>query len=117
LEGISKDVLKEKPLVVAITTEGLKKNSKAATEAVFQFLSYYGSEAGDLALKFLATGGVYIGGGIAPKILEAFKTDLFFKSVCEKGRLKEVLEKIPIKVILNEETALRGAAFFSKKSL
>jgi glucokinase len=50
-------------------------------------------------------------------MLEAFKTDLFFKSFCEKGRLKGVLEKIPIQVILNEETALRGAAFFSKKLL
>jgi glucokinase len=117
MERISADILKEKPLAVAITTEGLKKRNKAASEAIFQFLSYYGSEAGDLALKFLATGGVYIGGGIAPKMLDAFKTDLFFRSFCEKGRLKEVLEKIPIKVILNEETALRGAAFFSKKLL
>lgn len=115
MERISAEILKEKPLCAAITSEGLKKTNKASSEAIFQFLSYYGSEAGDLALKFLATGGVFIGGGIAPKMIEAFKTDSFFSAFCEKGRLKEVLEKIPVKVILNEETALRGAAFFSNK--
>ena len=70
----------------------------------------YGSEAGNLALKLLATAGVFIGGGIAPKILPKLKEPHFMNAFVEKGRMKPLLQKIPIKVITNSKTALIGAA-------
>lgn len=74
------------------------------------FCSMYGSEAGNLAVKMMATGGVYLGGGIAPKILPLLKQSAFLKSFLNKGRVRPVLEQIPVKVILNRSTALIGAA-------
>ncbi|MGH9865757.1 MAG: glucokinase, partial [Candidatus Acidiferrales bacterium] len=74
------------------------------------FVVLLGSEAGNMALKVLATGGVYIGGGIAPKILPKLQTQAFLTAFTDKGRMKEMLESMPMRVILNDGTALRGAA-------
>lgn len=79
-------------------------------EALDWFVSLYGAEAGNLALKTMATGGVYIGGGIAPKNLGPLKRGDFVKSFAAKGRLREVLEQIPVRVILTPQAALVGAA-------
>jgi glucokinase len=73
------------------------------------FTDIYGAEAANLALKFLAFGGLYIGGGIAPKILP-FMQQRFMHSFFNKGRLSAVLEKMPVRISLNEEAALLGAA-------
>ncbi len=73
------------------------------------FVSLYGAEAGNLALRTLATGGVYLGGGIAPKIIERLRGPLFMRAFTAKGRLSPLLETIPVRVILNEHTALLGA--------
>jgi glucokinase len=70
----------------------------------------YGAEAANLALKFLAFGGVYLGGGIAPKILPFLQRGPFLGSFFNKGRLNEILERMPVRISLNEETALLGAA-------
>jgi len=78
-------------------------------QAVDLFVDVYGAAAGNLALKYLATGGVFIGGGIAPKILPKLKEPRFFEAFCNKGRLRTVLEKIPVRVVLNDKTALLGA--------
>jgi glucokinase len=74
------------------------------------FVSLYGSETGNMALKVLATGGVYLGGGIAPKILPKLKSPGFLAAFLDKGRMRPVLEAMPVRVILNDQTALRGAA-------
>ncbi|MEX2288176.1 MAG: glucokinase [Planctomycetaceae bacterium] len=74
------------------------------------FVSLYGAEAGNLALKLMATGGIYIGGGIAARILPKMRDGTFVKAFSDKGRLSDILEQIPIKVILNEKAALIGAA-------
>ena len=79
-------------------------------EALGLFVSLYGAEAGNLALKLMATGGVYLGGGIAPKNLSAFTRENFLTAFAAKGRMKSMLEEIPIRVILSEKTALLGAA-------
>lgn len=76
------------------------------------FISLYGAEAGNLALKFLALGGVYIGGGIAPHILEKMKRG-FSAAFADKGRFKPLLETIPIWVVLNDNAALLGAASYA----
>ena len=78
-------------------------------QAVNLFVEIYGAAAGNLALKYLATGGVYIGGGIAPKILLKMKEPRFFQAFCDKGRLRPLLENIPVRVVLNDKTALLGA--------
>ena len=74
------------------------------------FVSIYGAEAGNMALKTLAMGGVYLGGGIAPKILPALQDGTLMKAFLAKGRYKRLLSKIPVRVILNPHTALLGAA-------
>ena len=81
------------------------------------FVSYYGSEAGNAALYFLSLGGMYIGGGIAPKILEFLKSPTFMKAFINKGRLSSLLSTIPVMVILNEKTALLGAAYHARYHL
>jgi glucokinase len=76
------------------------------------FVSILGSEAGNLTLKVMATGGVYLGGGIPPKILSKLKDGTFMAAFVNKGRFAEMLAQIPIYVILNEKTALFGAACY-----
>lgn len=72
-------------------------------------ISVYGAEAGNLALRLLATGGLYLGGGIAPKLLAKLREPAFLKAFDGKGRVNKLLESIPVRVILNEKTALMGA--------
>ncbi len=78
--------------------------------ALDRFVGYYGAEAGNLALKLMATGGVYLGGGIAPRILPKLRGPAFTGAFAGKGRLRPVLEAIPLRVILNDRCALLGAA-------
>lgn len=78
--------------------------------AVSLFVSIFGAEAGNLALKLLPTAGVYVGGGIAPKLLEILKDGVFLEAFLAKGRMRRLLEGVPIRVILDEKAALWGAA-------
>ena len=80
-------------------------------QALDLFVSAYGAEAGNVALRMLATGGVFLGGGIAPKILPGLQRDgLFVASFRDKGRMRSLLETIPVMVVLNDRAALWGAA-------
>lgn len=81
------------------------------------FVHLYGVEAGNLALKTMASGGLYIGGGIAPKILDTMKSGAFIKAFLDKGRMQPLLEEIPVQVILNDKTALYGPAVFAAHKL
>ena len=76
------------------------------------FVSILGSEAGNLALKILATGGIYLGGGIPPRILTHLQKPEFIRSLRRKGRFKEMLTEIPVHVILNSKAGLVGAAAY-----
>ena len=73
-------------------------------------ISIYGAEAGNLALKALATGDVYLGGGVPPKILPKLREGGFLQAFLAKGRFAPLLERVPVRVILNDRTALIGAA-------
>lgn len=97
---------------VLISEHGLTGRSKLCVEALNLFVSIYGAEAGNLALRTMARGGVYIGGGIAPKIFQRLKDGVFMKCFLSKGRLTPFLATIPVKVILDEKTALYGAAYY-----
>lgn len=92
---------------------GVSKSCPTCAKALEKFCSLYGAEAGNLALKFLSLGGVFIGGGIAPKILEELKTGGFMKAFINKGRFESLLSNIKVQVILNPETALLGAAKYA----
>jgi glucokinase len=84
-----------------------------SSQALDLFISLYGAEAGNLALRILATGGIYLGGGIAPKIIERLKGPAFMLAFTTKGRLSPLLETIPVRVILNDRTALLGAGRYA----
>jgi glucokinase len=93
-----------------IAEAGIEGKPDICKNALQLFVSIYGAEAGNMALKTLAMGGVYIGGGIAPKILPALQNGTLMKSFLAKGRYKRLLGKIPVRVILNPHTAILGAA-------
>jgi glucokinase len=78
------------------------------------FAAAYGAETGNIALKVLAAGGMYLGGGIAPKILKTLQSGAFTKAFLDKGRLSPVLEAIPVRVILDDTCALLGAAAYAE---
>jgi glucokinase len=93
-----------------ISKAGLANRSELCVKALDMFVSVYGAEAGNVALKFLAVGGIFLGGGIAPKIAPALKKPEFVKSFLAKGRMSKLLEAIPVSIVLNDLTALMGAA-------
>jgi glucokinase len=95
---------------VLITEAALTGKPEICAQSLKLFISIYGGEAANLALKTLAIGGVYLGGGIAPKILPLLRDGTFMKSFLDKGRHKRLMNKIPVHVILNPHTALLGAA-------
>jgi glucokinase len=78
------------------------------------FSSAYGAEAGNVALKVLAMGGIYLGGGIAPKILKTLKSGAFTEAFLDKGRMSSLLQAIPVRVILDDSCALLGAAAYAE---
>jgi len=93
--------------ITAAAQSGRDARCVAALEL---FVHLYGVEAGNLALKIMATGGFYIGGGIAPKILQPLARGGFMAAFCAKGRMRPLLEQMPVRVILNDRTALFGPA-------
>jgi glucokinase len=104
------DQIREKDPPVVITENALAGKSSLCTQALDLFISLYGAEAGNLALKIMATGGVYLGGGIAPKIIAKLRDPVFMNAFTAKGRLRPLLQAIPVRVILNPKVALLGAA-------
>ncbi len=82
------------------------------TKTLELFISILGAEAGNLALKGLTTGGMYLGGGIPPRIRPLLERETFMKSFADKGRMSYLLTDIPVKIILNPKAALIGAASF-----
>lgn len=93
-----------------ISRAALENRCELCVKALDLFVSFYGAEAGNLALKIMALGGVYLGGGIAPKIASKLKQPGFMASFSAKGRMSALLEGIPVSIILNDLTALMGAA-------
>ena len=96
-----------------IAKHGIDGTCDICVRALDMFVSLYGAEAGNLALKLMATGGVYIGGGIAPKIIAKLQEPTFWTAFTTKGRLSPLLEATPVRVIMNDQTALLGAARLS----
>jgi len=93
----------------AISKSGLDGTSEIGVRALDIFVSIYGAAAGNLALKFVATGGLFIGGGIAPKIIQKLNGSAFLSAFHSKGRASPLLKDIPVRVITNDKAALLGA--------
>ena len=104
------DQMRQKDPPVVITENALHGKSSLCTQALDLFISLYGAEAGNLALKIMATGGVYLGGGIAPKIISKLRDPVFMNAFTAKGRMRPLLQAIPVRVIMNPKVALLGAA-------
>ncbi len=100
-----------------ISRHALEGKIPLCLQALELFISLYGAEAGNLALKIMATGGVYLGGGIAPKIISELKEPEFMNAFTAKGRMRPLLQEIPVKVIMNPKTALLGAARYAALEL
>ncbi|HEX9919034.1 MAG TPA: glucokinase [Pyrinomonadaceae bacterium] len=94
----------------AVSQAGLAGTSDLAAKALNLFTEIYGAMAGNLALLLKATGGVYVGGGIAPKLIEKLKDGTFMRAFTDKGRMSALISNIPVRVILDDKTALYGAA-------
>lgn len=89
-------------------------SSSICFETMKTFASAYGAEAGNLALKVLATGGIYLGGGIAPKRMKTLQNGFFMQAFLDKGRMSPLLQSIPVRIILDDTCALLGAAAYAE---
>jgi glucokinase len=96
-----------------ITKAALANEAEICVKTLELFVSLYGAEAGNLALRAKSVRGLYVGGGIAPKILDKLKDGTFMRSFVDKGRYADLLAAIPVQVVLNDQAALRGAAYYA----
>ena len=104
------DEMQNGDAAAAITHAALSGRDEICTETLDWFVRLYGAEAGNLALKVMSKGGLYLGGGIAPKILPLLQGGAFLAAFLGKGRMRPLLEAMPVRVILNDRAALYGAA-------
>lgn len=105
----------EEPAPVVVVRNALNGRSEVCLEAVDHFVSIYGAEAGNLALKVIARGGVWIAGGIAPRILSRMQAPGFLDAFLSKGRMQPLLEGMAVRVILNDKVGLKGAARYASR--
>ncbi len=109
--------MKEKDPAAIISEMARLKRSRLCGKALDLFVSIYGAAAGNLALQVMALEGIYLGGGIAPKILWKLKDGSFMKAFKDKGRFSKLMVTIPVKVVMNDKTALLGAAWHAMELL
>jgi glucokinase len=103
-------ILKNSDPAAAISRAALDGTDPLAEKALDLWISVYGAEAGNLALKVMATGGLFLAGGITPKVLAKLTGPLFMQSFVDKGRLRPLLEAVPVHVVTNDKAGLLGAA-------
>jgi glucokinase len=102
--------LKKSDPAAVISRAALDETESLAQQALDLWIEVFGAEASNLALKLMATGGLFLTGGISPKILAKLTGPLFMKSFLAKGRLRSLIEAIPVQVVINEKAGLMGAA-------
>ncbi|MDO8811854.1 MAG: glucokinase [Gallionella sp.] len=102
--------MKNGDAAATISAAALAGRDEICVETLNRFVRLYGAEAGNLALKVMSRGGLYLGGGIAPKILPLLQDGAFLEAFLNKGRMRPLLEAMPVRVILNDRAALFGPA-------
>ena len=115
LPGWLQHEMQQGDAAAVITAAALSERDELCVETLDWFVRLYGAEAGNLALKVMSRGGLYLGGGIAPKILPRLQSGIFLEAFFNKGRMRPLLELMPVKVILNDRTPLYGAALHALK--
>jgi glucokinase len=108
-EAVAAEMRRGDP-AAAISTAAIQDRCPLSLAALDLFVTLYGAEAGNLALKTMATGGLFLGGGIAPRIAARLGTGRFMEAFVAKGRMQPLMESMPVRVVLNDGTALLGAA-------
>jgi glucokinase len=111
--SLAERMLQEDPNSV-ITELALAAKSEICERTLDLFVSAYGAEAGNLALKVMSIGGLYVGGGIAPRIVSKLKDGTFMKAFIDKGRLSQLLVNTPVRIIMESRTPLLGAAAYAE---
>jgi len=111
-DGVSDE---EKP--AHISAAAMTGRCQGCVEAMRMLATAYGAEAGNLALRGLALAGVYIGGGIAPKILPLLRSGFFMEAFRDKGEMADLVARVPVRVILNPDAGLLGAAVYAQSML
>ena len=100
-----------------ISQYGLSGQDDMCETTINTFVSAYGAEAGNIALKSLAYGGIYLAGGIAAKLGDKMHSPLFINSFLDKGRMRPLLEKMPVSIISNPKVGLMGAVYYAQRDL
>jgi glucokinase len=100
-------------LPALVTLHAREGTDPLCVEALSMFLGLYGAEAGNLALKHLAIGGLYLGGGIAPKLVDIIGDSPFVARFVDKGRMQPLLNDVPVYVVLDDHTGIWGAASYA----
>jgi len=96
-----------------ISQLALENKAVICEQTLSTFVSVYGAETGNCALNFMSTGGIFIGGSIAAKIVPKMKDPIFMRSFLDKGRMKALLEDMPVKIVLNDDSGIIGAARYA----
>jgi glucokinase len=112
LPQVAKDLRKADDATPVIVGNAMSGECELCLAALDTFVSILGAEAGNLALKVMAIGGIYLGGGIPPRILSKLKDGTFMAAFVHKGRFADMLARIPVYVILKPRTALLGAGAY-----
>jgi glucokinase len=107
------DIETERDAPAKISTAAIERKCRGCIEALELFVDAFGAEAGNLALRSFSTGGLFIGGGIAPKILPALTDGRFLRTFLDKGGMRSLLQRIPVHVIRNDDAGLLGAAVYA----
>lgn len=108
-----RDQMSQRGMAPVISQVALEGGDPLCLESLDLFIDLYGREAGNHALKLMSSGGVYLGGGIPPRILSRLKEGSFLNAFFDKGRMRPLMEAMPVRVILNDKAALLGAARFA----
>ena len=113
------EIIKAKDPAPLITKSALSKDSRCeiCAKTLDTFVSILGSEASNLALKVFASGGIFVGGGIVPRILPALEDEKLFRAFVNKGRMSDLISRIPLKLIMTPRAGLLGAARFGFDSI
>jgi glucokinase len=111
-----REKLKSGDASATVATEGLSGSDAICVKTLDLFASLYGAEAGNLALKVMAVGGVYIAGGIGPKLKDKLVDGTFMQAFCDKGRMSNLLKHTPVRLALNPKAPLLGAAYVASRA-